>query len=342
MNDTAGSNSNPLFFLLGAPDSEMAAIEALLYQHKLDFGYALSNGQRCHPGNAAKADNAIPEGHRLVVVECRHVRRNADIIIDHHAEGDPGFGRPPEEFMAASSLGQVITLLAGEGLSMWKRSDRDYTPSEACVRHIGLDCWIVSSGSVDPATGRPWFSVIPSKYVLTAAADHCLGAAYAGKCPGVAPSELRRHRVAEKATYQGVPEEVIETQIEDAKNIILDADRLSLGHTNEFGICIGCGNKVESTADDEAWDYCTCPSVADLRDHPGTIPQLPEAAAIAGMAFVAKGLPHPQDQRVKIIIQAASPEEVTAFMTWAAKQGLVDLYGDPARGFAGGYMLDRR
>src|SRR5690606_25622302 len=37
------------------------------------------------------------------------------VVIDHHRPGDPGYGRPPEEFLAASSIGQVITELARLG-----------------------------------------------------------------------------------------------------------------------------------------------------------------------------------------------------------------------------------
>src|SRR5690606_12426626 len=45
-------------------------------------------------------------------------------------------------------------------------------------------------------------SAIPHDLVLTAAADHCLGAAYRGECPGVDTDELLAYRVASRARFQ--------------------------------------------------------------------------------------------------------------------------------------------
>lgn len=47
-----------------------------------------------------------------------------------------------------------------------------------------------------------------------------------------------------------------------------------------------------------------------------------------------------RDGRRKVVLGGhTTPETVRAFMAeWAPAQGLVDIYGDPARGFAGGYM----
>jgi alpha-D-ribose 1-methylphosphonate 5-triphosphate diphosphatase PhnM len=45
-----------------------------------------------------------------------------------------------------------------------------------------------------------------------------------------------------------------------------------------------------------------------------------------------------RDGRIKVVLQAAPPELVTQFMAGEIVPGLVDMYGDPARGFAGGYV----
>ena len=33
-----------------------------------------------------------------------------------------------------------------------------------------------------------------------------------------------------------------------------------------------------------------------------------------------------------------TPEQISAFMSWGPSNGLTDIYGDPQRGFAGGYI----
>jgi hypothetical protein len=102
---------------------------------------------------------------------------------DHHIEGDPGVSTPPERFLGGSSLGQVIRILAAA----------DTYPGERVPFPTGT--------SVEP--GSFWFDddtwwvatpsgavAIETEHVLTAAGDHCLAAAYAGRCPGVNPDDL--------------------------------------------------------------------------------------------------------------------------------------------------------
>jgi hypothetical protein len=68
------------------------------------------------------------------------------------------------------------------------------------------------------------------------------------------------------------------------------------------------------------------------------VPELPEASAREGLCFVADGLPGP-DGRVKVVCQSGTPEQIRAFMqVWGPEHGLTGIYGDPMRGFAGGYI----
>src|SRR5690606_4175915 len=117
-------------------------------------------GQRVYPGNAYRCPvPEVPEGSTVYAVECVGELPEGWIRIDHHRPGDPGYGKPPEEFLPASSIGQVLIELDRLGVA-----DR-----------------------------------IPSKDILeairAAAADHCLAAAYRGECPGVDPDALMRWRV---------------------------------------------------------------------------------------------------------------------------------------------------
>src|SRR5690606_41558073 len=57
-----------------------------------------------------------------------------------------------------------------------------------------------------------------------------------------------------------------------------------------------------------------------------------------GACFIADGLPDP-DGRIKIVCQNGTPEQIEAFREWAEHRGLVDFYGDPARGIAGAYEI---
>jgi hypothetical protein len=77
-------------------------------------------------------------------------------------------------------------------------------------------------------------------------------------------------------------------------------------------------------------------AVADMRrDEP--VPELPEAAMRLGVSYISGPLIGP-DGRCKVTCSGRA-EHVRAFLDhWAPAQGLVDTYGDPQRGFAGGYL----
>jgi hypothetical protein len=73
---------------------------------------------------------------------------------------------------------------------------------------------------------------------------------------------------------------------------------------------------------------------ADLRGR--DIPELPEAACREGTAFLATQ--RDRDGREKVVLQAAGPDLVRRFLAGEIVPGLIDYYGDPERGFAGGYV----
>jgi hypothetical protein len=168
--------------------------------------------------------------------------------------------------------------------------------------------WCVGIYSGGHECGGCWvYVVIPEDYILTAAADHCLAAAYRGECPGVDPDELMQWRAENRAAFQGrTPEEVL-TDVRAAQQELLQAPQLDLG---------------------------TQQTLADMRrDDP--VPELPEAATQLGVGYMAGPLIGP-DGRKKYVC-SGSPDQVNAWKRWALKNGFVDIYGDPARGFAGGY-----
>src|SRR5690606_37811123 len=111
--------------------------------------------RRVTPAEAYAADVEIGEGLRglratAYMVECAPavlVGSSVDgidwagetVTIDHHRPGDPGDGRPPEEFMFAASIGQVIAELAKTGalrravldeIVHWMANNRDLPVAE--------------------------------------------------------------------------------------------------------------------------------------------------------------------------------------------------------------------
>lgn len=154
--------------------------------------------------------------------------------------------------------------------------------------------------------------IIPDEVVLTAAADHCLGAAYGGQCPGVRFNALTEFRLKERAAFQGRTEDAVMADIEATTKAFDSAPILAL-------------DSSRSPA-----------TVLDMRrDAPW--PELVEAATRRGVRYIAGPFVGP-DGRKKITC-SGSDLQVRRFMEeWGPANGLVDSYGDPARGFAGGYL----
>lgn len=263
-------------FVLGAPDPEMEEIQNVTtVAQDVIIAHAAVGGTRVHPGNAYKStDMMIVSGRqhfnevdRTVAVECggplfSDLPGKTRTLIDHHRPGDTGYGKPPAEYMSASSLGQVLNLL---GLQP--------TPKQR----------------------------------LVAAADHCLAAAYRGECPGVDPDDLMAWRAESRATFQ-------KRSVQDVLNDVRRA--------------------MDILRNPPAVLRCPEVFVADLRGQ--HVPELPEAAARLGRPFLSSVIE--KDGREKVVLQAAPDHVVRAFLNGEIVPGLTDTYGDPARGFAGGYL----
>ena len=140
---------------------------------------------------------------------------------------------------------------------------------------------------------------------VVAAGDHCPGAAYRGECPGVDPDVLMRWRAQTRAEFQ---QRTVAAVIADVEAAMA---RITTAGPHPAGV-----------------------GIRDLRGP--IIVELPEAALRLDIAYAAGPLIDDRDKRTKWVLGAASPVQVLAWQTWAAAT-LTDIYGDPARGFAGGY-----
>lgn len=332
-------------WILGASDPEMAAVERLLTDAGETVAHAAFEFARVHPGNAYRASGYVIDGYPgtswsgdVVFVECdipdfRVVDCESVTRIDHHRPGDPGYGLPPERYWEASSLGQVCRLLGSEFGIGSEPGDSDYDG----VIHITT--WQSQTDLSD------FECVYVCDAHLIAAADHCLSHAYRGECPGVDPDALMGWRIRSRAEFQGRPVAEVLSDIELAMASLRVAKLIDLRP------CATCdsvgrvpGDEYPCGADCCGYETHVCPdcdgSASELcRDMRGQhIPELPEASAREGICFIADGLPGP-DGRIKIVCQSGTPDEIRAFMAqWAPPNGLTDIYGDPQRGFAGGYL----
>jgi hypothetical protein len=73
----------------------------------------------------------------------------------------------------------------------------------AWVPEIGAYIICTPRGGFELGGLETWH-VVPHDFVLVAAADHCLAAAYRGECPGVDPDALMRWRVETRGGVEGL------------------------------------------------------------------------------------------------------------------------------------------
>lgn len=326
-------------WLLGADDPEMRAINTLLRACGESVAYAMGkDGKRVTAGNMYLASGPWPEVETEItyLVECGW--SGAEVMpkafgnvvqIDHHRPGDRGYGRPPAEFLSASSIGQVTAELARLNVRCPIWPSRHVGGVVGSFSHLAGDVLICAPSGT---------STVPRALVLVAAADHCLGAAYRGECPGVGYDELLHHRTRQLATERARKEADRTPHDGLPRNSVVellrhhgDAVRKDIANTREAilsapGRLLGGEPMADMCREGEPW------------------PELPEAACSMrfpdgriGCGYIAGPLKTPDGRRK--IVCSGSAAQVKQFMSeWAPGQKLTSIYGDPARGFAGGYL----
>lgn len=164
-------------------------------------------------------------------------------------------------------------------------------------------------GEVHPTLG--WnagklASAFGPERLLIAASDHCPAHAYAGKCPDVDVAALRAMRRRNAAQFQKKELAVFDAEVDAAVAILLAAEEHDL---------LGHKYRIIGTQ----------------------VPQLNHAQLETGIPveYLMEGTP--RDPRRKVGLLGGDPELVAAWME-AMRRVLTDVYGDPARGYAGGYL----
>ena len=363
-----------LFFVLGANDPEMQAIEHLLRTCHQEFRYMKNGVNRVTTEEAYYSTNNIDIGlsaglptsdqaWTIVFIECGgyHAAKKATLQyigglfhIDHHQPTDPGYGRPPEDFMLASSLGQAISLLARFGCLddiYYLSSDWDWSPADnrwqlgriwrTAYSDITDISWYVDIGSHN----NKFHARIPRELVMTAAADHCLLAAYKNKCPGVSRSELIQHRVKRLANKSRSGYDFLFQEVNKQRERVHRPPAILTPGGERFVRCNICPQSACETYSEYGthagqtfrFDTDATANVADFTNENMT-PYLKEAACIEGVPCIFTI--HNRNRVRKVSLVGASPTVVKNFMSGGYISGLHSYYGDPLRGFAGGYVGD--
>jgi hypothetical protein len=224
----------------------------------------------------------------------------------HFVECAPAVGRP---------AGAVVIDHHRPGDPGFGRGPKEFLPASSIGQVLkALDpegpmelrggCWVYGGGA----------RLVPPVVVWTAAGDHCPGAAYRGECPGVNPDALMEYRAAGQAAFRRTPVEVVLAEVGSATAAIKAAPRVVL-----WGV-----------------------EIADLR--PGTVPSLPEASLRLGVPVIYQMMEKDGRRKVGILgagegTPAGSAPVAEFIRTWGPAQGLTGMYGDPVRGFAGGYFF---
>lgn len=149
------------------------------------------------------------------------------------------------------------------------------------------------------------------KYYI-AAGDHCPSHAFKGRCPGIDPRKLFEMRAEQSAAFNKMePGEWIAA-------VLAAVERLEQAPTFRFG-----GEDVAIVEEE--------------------IPLLNHASLVAGRPVQYRMPGNARDPRTKIGLLGGDFMCVKEWMEYAGSVNglqLVGIYGDPARGYAGGYVQD--
>lgn len=141
---------------------------------------------------------------------------------------------------------------------------------------------------------------------LLAASDHCPSHAFQNRCPGIDVGALRSMRRANAAQFQKKELAAFDAEVDAAVAALLSLPEVVT-------------------------------SAGTYRVSTGDIPQLNHAQLEAGVPVEYRMQGNTRDPRVKVGLLGGEPELIKLWMDSKAGS-LVDIYGDPARGYAGGYL----
>ena len=322
------NQSGPKYtFVLGAIDEEMTQISKLIRQLPASMTmvrYATVNGTGVTSSNAYQADYtqdialAVEFGQlrenekgKLVLVECGFSLDQVKLtgkgvkVLDHHREGDWGFDRPARDAIRASSLGQFLRFLAQENLLKFLK-DATLLPVTEATSTVKKQAGLVSieKGQLQ-VTGYQGIYVLPIDLAYIAALDHNPGAVYQGNVPGLNPAKAVAFRNELRAKFKGITVAELDKLMRRARAMMRKAPVVDIAGK----------------------------PVVDLRGM--KVPDSHEVSAQDGIAVMYSLMD--KSGRKKEGIIGATEDVIDVWMSTAEFGGLSDIYGAPARGYAGGY-----
>lgn len=291
-------------WVLGADDAEMSAIEELLRAHDETVYFAYRGLDRVRPGQQAEGA----------------AKRFGEFV--------------PEGLLGRSRYGVAVNAVEVHG--PWGVPLVDHHGDDPRASYPPERFWEASSlGQVCILLG-----VEPTdKLLALAAADHCLAAAWAGRCPGVTQETLAEHHLeAARLRFAPhlTPEEYLAEVLAAVK--VLQAAEPALDLDPD-----GCVGDLTSLTD-------LGPIVpATGERYPEAFPHGPVVGALAGRGYIT--VIRRADGRSAYRLGGCGegglpgPEPVQRWLDGAAvARGCLDqqgpgadgIYGSPARGFGGG------
>jgi hypothetical protein len=259
-------------FVLGAVDPEMREIAKVLKLDARPFVHAGQGGFAVRPRTAYEADS---------VVRLSRAGRSMPAVLPP---------REPAAFVECTVRGHEPVLR----IDHHHPGDPGYEmPPERYLEGASIGQTLIALDMEPTDTQR-----------LLAAADHCLTAAYQGRCPGIDPNELLFLRAAWRARMSG---RSLDDVIEGIQHAAKQVRRF---HDSEYG--------------------------ESLFLDPTELPlDLAEGAAYAGCAIrYREWFPGGE---LKEMLKGASPEHIERFMHAHREAGRA-VYGNPYRGYAGAYL----
>lgn len=275
-----------ILVIFGGADFEEQAARAFAQTIRLATATATLNGVPVHAGNAKLANGFKVDIGKLDII--------TEVII---FENNP---------VTAGNLPVILNC-------------DHHSPGDTGYGKSADEYWQASSlGQL-----MNFFEVTPNmEQLMVAAGDHCLPAAYAGKCPWIDLEEFANFRSELRANFYA----------QDSRNAH-KASKESLEQIVQ--------NAMEKIAQAPVLES----GVIDMRSS-GYVDELPEAAIRMNKAYIAEidetDRGGSKTGNKKIVLGGhTTPDVVISFIEWAnAHENKVgDAYGDPVRGFAGVVLI---
>lgn len=300
-NSTTTTLLNSLVFVLGAIDPEMQAIE-LAIEHICQQHDVRANIQYAA---FVGADGVVARCHGGVAYKATHLLDSWELIcngLDSAISTTIPAGRTPV-WIECEHVGSVRS---GHVIDHHRAGDPGYglPPSQFWeASSIGQCYAFFLENGVDLMLTAAAFG---EERHLIAASDHCPGHAFQGRCPSIDIDALKAMRARNSASFNKMEPEAWLATVE-----------ASIAKLRSFPRGVLAGHEYAIASED-----------IELGNHAQLIAGIPMEYTMPGS---------PRDPRVKVGLLGGEPELIAAWMEFKAGS-LVDIYGDPARGYAGGYL----